>query len=63
MMKLSDKEVAANLSIDPSTVHRIYMLFRARGNVSKKPYPVENAFRKLTEPVQCSQPLLTKPAS
>jgi len=52
MMKLSDKEVAANLSIYPSILHRIYMLFRARGDVSKKPYPVENTIAKLTEPVQ-----------
>jgi len=55
-MKLSDKEVAAKLNIDPSTVHRIYMLFRPREDVSKKPYPVENAFRKLTEQVEFFNP-------
>ena len=52
VMKLSDKEVATNLCIDPTTVHRISMLFRASGDVKKKPYPAENAFRKLTKPVQ-----------
>ena len=63
VMKLSDKEVATNLCIDPTTVHRISMLFRASGDVKKKPYPAENAFRKLTKPVQffLAQLLLNKP--
>ena len=40
-MKLSDKEVTTNLCIDPTTVHRISMLFRTSGDVSKKLYPAE----------------------
>ena len=39
------------------------MLFRANGDVSKKPYPADKAFRKLNEPVQffLAKLLLTKP--
>ena len=51
-LRLSNKTIASNLSIDESTVQRIVRLFDTTGTVSKKPYPAENAFRKITETVQ-----------
>lgn len=44
--------IANNLNIDISTVKRILSLFATTGDVCKKPYPSENAFRKINEPVQ-----------
>ena len=49
---LCQREVARNLCVDRSTVSRIVCLFHATGTVSKKKYPSENAFRKLTDPAQ-----------
>ena len=46
------QKVAENLSIDKSTVSRITQLFATTGDVSKKPYPNERAYRKLTLPAQ-----------
>lgn len=45
-------QVARNLSVDRSTVSRIIQRFRVSGSVSKKKYPKERAFRKLTEPAR-----------
>ena len=42
------QEIASNLNVDSSTVWRITKLFKEQGNVSKKVYPQERAFRKLT---------------
>ena len=49
---LSQARIAANLNVDRSTVSRILSLFRHTGEVNKKVYPKEQAFRKLTEPAQ-----------
>ena len=38
--------------MDRSTVGRILNIFHQTGEVSKKEYPKEQAFRKLTEPAQ-----------
>lgn len=46
------QEVAKNLSIDKSTVSRVTRLFEATGDVKKRTYPSERAFRKITLPVQ-----------
>ena len=51
-MKLTDKEVAANLCISPSTVQRIFILFQTIGGVSKRGYPSEQAHRSITKPVE-----------
>ena len=48
----SRQEVAGNLSIDKSTVSRTTTLFNTSGTVSKKSYPSERAYRKITLPVQ-----------
>ena len=44
--------IATNLNVDVSTVRRTLNLFSTTGTVSKKAYPTERAFRKITEPVQ-----------
>ena len=44
--------VAENLGVDRSTVTRTLQLFHTTGSVSKKLYPKEKAFRKLTTPAQ-----------
>ena len=49
---LSLATVAQNLNIDISTVKRIVSLFATTGDVCKKLYPSERAFRKINEPVQ-----------
>ena len=41
-----------NFGVDRSTVTRTLQLFHATGSVSKKEYPKEHAFRKLTTPAQ-----------
>lgn len=45
-------EIAGNLNIDESTVRRVIHNFASTGNVSKKPYPIEKAFRVITKPVK-----------
>ena len=56
-------QIARNLCVDKATVWRTANLFNTTGKVSKRPYPKERAFRKLTAPAQllvlhlvCSQP-------
>ena len=44
--------VAENLGVDRTTVSRTLQLFYTTGCVSKKSYPKEKAFRKLTTPAQ-----------
>ena len=44
--------IAENLNVDRKTVSRTLELFHATGSVSKRPYPKERAFRKLTPPAQ-----------
>lgn len=44
--------IAKNLCVDKSTVWRTVALFQETGQVTKKPYPKERAFRKLTTPGQ-----------
>ena len=51
-MGLPQAKIAANLIVDKSTVSRILSIFHHTGEVSKKVYPKEQAFRKLTEPAQ-----------
>jgi len=51
-VELPTKVVAKNLCIDGSTVWRTCKTFNNTGAVSKKTYPVERAFRKLTEPAK-----------
>jgi len=46
------KGIAENLGVDSSTVRRTLALFSATGDVQKKPYPTERAFRVITEPVK-----------
>ena len=40
------------ISVDKSTVSQTLNLFLTTGSVSKRPYPKERAFRKLTDPAQ-----------
>lgn len=56
-------EIAANLSVDTSTVQRIVSKFDATGQVSKKTYSSKNAILKLSKPVQLTvlQLVLAKP--
>jgi transposase len=49
---ISCSEIATNLSIDISTVKRVLQIFATTGDVCKKPYPSERAYRKINEPVQ-----------
>ena len=46
------KEVGNHLNVDPSTVCRIVHIFHQTGDVSKRKYPRERAFRKLTKPLE-----------
>ena len=46
------KDISLNLNVDLSTVWRVVKLFRETGSVSKKVYPRERAFRKLTAPLE-----------
>ena len=50
----SSPKIARDLNISESiaTVRRILNIFQATGNVSKRPYPVQNAFRMITEPAK-----------
>lgn len=48
----SRSRIAENLGVDQSTVSRTLTLFSTTGQVSKKPYPKDKAFRKLTTPAQ-----------
>ena len=52
VLKLTDKEVAANLCISPSTVQRIIKLFKTTGGISKRSYRSEQAHRSITKPVE-----------
>ena len=45
-------EIATNLNVDISTVKRVLHIFATTGDVCKKPYPSERAYRKINEPVQ-----------
>ena len=45
-------KIAENLCVDKSTVSRTLTLFQTSGSVSKRHYPKERAFRKLTTPAQ-----------
>ena len=45
-------KIAQNLCVDKSTVSRTLTLFHTTGSVSKRPYPKQRAFRKLTTPAQ-----------
>ena len=49
---LTYEEVAKNLGVDKATVWRTVSLFQETGNVTKKVYPKEKAFRMLTTPAQ-----------
>ena len=51
-LQLPVEIIAKNLCIDKSTVRRILTIFHITGNVSKKPYPKNRAFRKISLPVQ-----------
>ena len=44
--------VGVNLNVDKATVWRIVKLFNETGQVSKRPYPQEQAYRKLTKPLE-----------
>ena len=48
----SQKQVAQNLGIDKATVSRTCTLFHETGNITKKAYPKDKAFRMLTSPAQ-----------
>lgn len=48
----SVSEIAKHLGVDASTVRRTLHLFRTTGNVQKRNYPIECAFRTITKPVQ-----------
>ena len=52
VLEYSQQEIAHNLCIDQSTVSRTLQLFFTTGSVTKRPYPKERAFRKLTTPCQ-----------
>lgn len=51
-LRLPVKQVSTNLCIDQSTVRRIRDKFGVSGQVQKRNYPAEKAYRKLTEPAQ-----------
>ena len=53
-MRLSYERIAANLSIDPSTVRRTLKLFYDTESVSKKKYDKSGLTHKLTDVVQFS---------
>lgn len=46
------EDVAINLNVDKSTVWRVVKQFRETGQVDKKVYPRDRAFRKLTPPIE-----------
>lgn len=49
-LRLGNQVIAQNLGVDKSTVIRTLELFHATGSVTKRSYPKERAFRKLTKP-------------
>lgn len=49
---LTPSNIAINLNIDKYTVKRVINTFTTTGTVSTRPYPTENAFRIITEPVK-----------
>ena len=49
---VSCSEIATNLNIDISTVKKVLQTFATTGDVCKKPYPSDRAYRKINEPVQ-----------
>lgn len=51
-LELPVKQIATNMCVDQTTVRRIVGKFEATGQVQKKSYPVDKAFRKLNEPAQ-----------
>ena len=51
-LKLTYTQVAKNLGVDKSTVSRIQQRFMITGSLSRKSYPKDQAFRKITMPVQ-----------
>ena len=51
-LNYSVSRIAGNLNISKSTVERIINTFSATGTICKQPYPTENAFRIITEPVK-----------
>ena len=44
------EQIAQELHVDKATVLRTVALFKSTGQVSKRPYPADKAFRKLTDP-------------
>lgn len=44
--------IAQNLCVDKSTVSRVLKIFHLTGQVSKKSYPKDKSYRKLTSPAQ-----------
>ena len=51
-LEFPTKVVAKNLCIEDSTMLRICQTFYSTGTIRKREYPVERAFRKLTEPAK-----------
>ena len=51
-LSISCSEIAANLNVNISTIKRVLHIFATKGDVCKKPYPSERAYRKINEPVQ-----------
>ena len=45
-------QITQNLCVDKSTVSRTLELFYTTGSVSKRPYPKDKAFQKVTMPAQ-----------
>ena len=52
VLDYSSARIAQNLAISVSTVRRMVLKFELTGTVSKKAYPADKAFRKITEPVK-----------
>uniref|UniRef100_A0A1X7TWP6 Tc1-like transposase DDE domain-containing protein n=1 Tax=Amphimedon queenslandica TaxID=400682 RepID=A0A1X7TWP6_AMPQE len=48
-LEIPYRQVAENLSVDPSTVHRTVAKFRESGNVDRKRYPANHGTAVLTE--------------
>ena len=50
---LSNQGIARNLGVDPSTIGRVFSLFKATGSVQKRCYPIDaRPNRKLTKMVE-----------
>ena len=52
VLDYSSARIAQNLVISVSTMKRMVLKFELTGTVSKKAYPADKAFRKITEPVK-----------